>query len=315
MFTSFTIVTVLAICSIAHAWTGAVVEVYDVEQKNINYEGIIWYDNKLYTGTTRGVNIFRIDPGDLKTGEAAKVDGTSESATDLTAHYILGLCYSDDKEAIYATFTSGTGEDEGGIIMFDKDELKFQELVKFQNITNANDCIVSDEQKAIYATSSVTGVVMSCDLDLSSCEEYVSGGTLVPSGEPVFSSAFGANGIEYFDDSDAPYLIVGNLDAGSLTKVAVSGTAGSRSMTTVTVSDPLNLMSGVTNPLRGADGLTRVGDDVLIVVTAARVILLTSDDDFVTAKIQKVVSTGFIETDGSAVAALKYGDRASKSDI
>merc|ERR1712147_146383 len=93
-------VSLLSLCALASAWTGKVDEIYDIEQKNANFEGIIWYDGDLYAGTTRAQNIFRIDPDDLSTSKAAKVDATSESATGLGSQIMLALCVSDDKKAI-----------------------------------------------------------------------------------------------------------------------------------------------------------------------------------------------------------------------
>lgn len=309
-------VSLLFLCSLASAWTGKVDEIYDVEQQNANFEGIIWFDDNLYGGTTRAQNIFRIDPDDLSTSKAAKVDGTSESATGLGSQIMLALCYSDDKDAIYGCFSSLSATEDGGIIMWDKDDLTFKKAYPYPGITFGNDCIVSDEQKQVYFTSSVDGRVIACDLDLDSCTSYVNGGDLTPTQTPILTGfPIGANGIEYFDDSDNPFLIVGNYDDGKLVKVNVSKTSADRTMTRVTVTDPSNLMSGVSNLMLGADGLARVDDDVLIVVTTPRVILLESNDNFATAEIKKVVDTLYIEPDGSATAALKYGDRASKGDI
>jgi len=116
---------------------------------------------------------------------------------------------------------------------------------------------------------------MVCDLDLDSCQVYVSGGDMVSvSSSPLEGYSLGCNGIAYYDDDDEPFLLTGNYDDGKLVKILVNESSSLRTMSRVTVTDPDNLMpSSVTNWLLGVDGIVRVEEDVLIVATKARMIL------------------------------------------
>ena len=305
-----------ALCFSAKAWTGKVDEVYDIEETNMYSEGGFWHDGYVYTMSMSRPELFRIDPDDLDKDKANKVSKVSSIPTGLGSQAGLSVCASNDKKRIYGAMYSPDNTEQGGLVMWNED-MEQQKTYLYPGITAFADCIVSDDQKQLYVTFSSGGQIMMCDLDLDSCAVYSSGGDLNSvSSSPLEGYPLGCNGIEYFDDDDQPFLISGNYDDGKLVKILVSDNSASRTMSRVTVTDPDNLMpSTVTNLLLGVDGIVRVDDDVLIVATKARMILLQSSDLFATAQIKKVVETLYIDSDGSTSAALKYGDRASKSDI
>ena len=305
-----------ALCFSANAWTGKVDEVYDIEETNMYSEGCYWADDYVYTMSLSRQELFRIDPDDLDKDKANKVAKISDIPSGIGGQAGLSVCASKDKERIYGCIYSPDNTEQGGVIMWNED-MEWQKTYLYPGITSFADCIVSDDQKLVWFTFSREGQIMVCDLDLDSCSVYASGGDMVSvSSSPLEGYSLGCNGIEYYDDDDEPFLLTGNYDDGKLVKVMVDESSALRTISRVTVTDPDNQMpSSVTNWLLGVDGIVRVDDDVLIVATKARMILMQSSDKFATAQIKKVVETLYIDSDGSTSAALKYGDRASKSDI
>ena len=301
-------------CFIANAWTGKVCDIWEIEQSDLHYEGVTYYDDHIYANSMSHQHLFRIDPEFLDDDIPNKVEKTSEAAIGLGSQKGLSLCSSDKEDRIYGCFFSANGSELGGLVMWD-DDMEWKKTYLHPGITHAADCIVSDEQKTVYFTSSIVGLIVACDLDLYSCTTYVSGGDLV-STDPIQSQGFplGVNGIEYFDDDDEPYLIGGNYDDGKLVKIMVHETPSLRTMSSVTIHDPDDLMINTHfyhhhfPMLRGVDGIVRVDDDVLICVTKERVILLETYDKFQTAIVRKVVETGHIEPDGSTGVALASDD-------
>ena len=308
MALSVSAIAFFALCFVANAWTGKVDDIYNIDQLNLHAEGITWHDGDFYAGSMSGQVIYRFDynsDGDAIT----KPSKTSNAATGLGSQTFLSVCGSKSEDRIYGCFFSRDGSEEGGIAYWDN-QLEHQKTFLYPNITQAGDCIVDDDEKTVYFTASISGMIVSCDLDLNSCDEYLSGGDLASTSDsPLQGYPLGVNGIEYFENDEGDFIVAGNYDMGYLLKVTVGADPV---MSRVTVNDPSNLLSGT---LVGVDGIVRVDSDVLVVVQATQMTLLQSTDDFVSAEVKKVVATSQIEPDGSSHAALIYGDRASKSDI
>ena len=282
------LLNLLALWAFAATWTGKLDKVYDLSQLNLHYEGIHYYDGDLYTGTVSGKNIFRFDPDDFSTSSAATVDkvGDNHNAGN---QVLFGLCSSSSKDRIYGALGSFSGTELGGIAYWN-DKMEFQKAYTVTGQALVNDCVVKGDY--VYFTGSRSGPsVMACDLDLDSCSTIYSGSLLSP------TTSVGANGIVYMDD----FLIVAQYDDGRLVKVPVKDGQA-------TTGDVANV-SIVGDILDGADGLVRIDDDVIIVVTSQFVSLVESSDKWVTASVKRTIDISSIEASGASTAALKSDDK------
>ena len=284
-------VPLLTLCVLGATWTGKVDKVYELSQLNLHDEGVHLFDGGLYTGSARGQNIFEFDEDDLDESTPAVVD-TSGEDHEAGNQITLGLCSSSSKDRIYAAFASFDGSEQGGIGYWKKGDLKWGEGLTVNNQAIVNDCVVKGDY--VYFTGSSAGpsvMVADLDLDAESYKEIYNGSLLAP------TSQFGANGLVYMDD----FLLVSHTDTGRIVKVPVKDDEADGDATTVSIVDSSNI-------LKGGDGLIRVNDDVIIVVTAKYITLLETSDDWVSAEIKKTVDVSAIDAGGASTAALKSDD-------
>lgn len=258
---------------------------------NAYIEKLVYNDGKLYAGSLANPHLFRFDIDDLGADDQTESDKMSEDHNAGT-HNIIGLCVSKSEDRIYGCLSAqaGTATGGGGIGYWDIDDLEFKKSELFSDVAFSNDCFVGDDH--VWFTSSFNGQVLVCDLDLTDCEVVTSDSSLSPINQ------WGANGILYMDD----YLIVANAERGTLVKIPVKDGKLDGSIANVNINDPDNVVAG------GPDGLIKVDDDIIVIVTPNNCILLESDDDFVSADVKKSVSLEGIDAGGATTGTIKSDD-------